>query len=168
MATDAIRGGDDHGRHTTSHRQLILLPGGGLLLDTPGIREVGLVEADDGMSAVFDDVERLIAACRFNDCRHESEPGCAVQAALRSGELEPARLAHFHKLGAEMAATEAKAEAVAKADERRRLVAQRKGYRAAKTRQPGRALTGFVHPRLIFATRHRCKRVREGSLPVTE
>jgi ribosome biogenesis GTPase len=132
MAIDTIRDGDDHGRHTTSHRQLILLPGGGLILDTPGIREVGLIDADEGVSAVFDDIERLIQACRFNDCRHDNEPGCAVQAALQSGVLDPARWDHFEKLGVEMAVAEAKADQVAKNDERRRLVALQKGYRGTK------------------------------------
>ena len=132
MAIDTIRDGDDHGRHTTSHRQLILLPSGGLLLDTPGIREVGLIDADEGVSVVFDDIERLIADCRFNDCRHDNEPGCAVQAALQSRVLDPARWDHFEKLGMEMAAAEAKAEEVAKNEERRRLLALQKGYRGAK------------------------------------
>jgi ribosome biogenesis GTPase len=132
MATQAIRDNDDQGRHTTSHRQLILLPGGGMILDTPGFREVGLIDADEGVSAVFDDIERLIQACRFSDCRHDNEPGCAVQGALESGVLDPARWDHFEKLGVEMAAAEAKADHVAKNDERRRLAAQQKGYRATK------------------------------------
>ena len=106
MATQAIREGDDQGRHTTSHRELILLPGGGLILDTPGIREVGLIDADEGLSAVFDDIERLAEACRFNDCSHATEPGCAVRAALDSGALDADRWAHFQKLGRELAATE--------------------------------------------------------------
>jgi ribosome biogenesis GTPase len=132
MAIHTIRDGDDHGRHTTSHRQLILLPGGGLILDTPGIREVGLVDAEEGVSVVFDDIERLIQDCRFNDCRHDNEPGCAIQAALQSGVLDPARWDHFEKLGVEMAVAEAKAEEVAKNEERRRLVTLQKGYRATK------------------------------------
>jgi ribosome biogenesis GTPase len=137
MAIDTIRDGDDHGRHTTSHRQLILLPGGGLILDTPGIREVGLVDADEGVGAVFDDIEQLIQDCRFNDCRHDNEPGCAIQAALRGGGLDRARWDHFQKLGAEIAATEVKASEVAKAIERRRLVALQKGYRATKRDRKG-------------------------------
>ncbi|MDP3492567.1 MAG: ribosome small subunit-dependent GTPase A [Hyphomonadaceae bacterium] len=132
MATQSIRDSDDHGRHTTSHRQLILLPSGGMILDTPGIREVGLVNADEGVSVVFDDIEKLIQACRFNDCGHGHEPGCAVAAALQSGALDRARWDHFQKLAIEMAATEAKAVQVAKNDERRRFVALQKGYRAAK------------------------------------
>jgi ribosome biogenesis GTPase len=137
MATQAIRDGGDQGRHTTSHRQLILLPGGGLLLDTPGFREVGLVDADEGVSVVFDDIEQLIQGCRFNDCRHEHEPGCAVGAALQSGALDQARWDNFRKLADELAVTEAKAEQVAKNDERRRLVARQKGYRASKRDNKG-------------------------------
>ena len=136
MAIHTIRDGDDHGRHTTSHRQLILLPSGGLILDTPGIREVGLIDAEEGVSLVFDDIERLIQDCRFNDCRHDNEPGCAVQAALESGLLDPARWDHFEKLGVEMAVAEAKADQVAKNDERRRLVALQKASRATKRRNP--------------------------------
>lgn len=132
MATQAIRETDDQGRHTTSHRQLVLLPGGGLILDTPGIREVGLIDADEGVSVVFDDIERLAHACRFNDCRHATEPGCAVRAALQSGTLDPARWAHFQKLGLELAAVEGKADRAAKDAERRRLAGLQKKYRATK------------------------------------
>ena len=132
MATRRLREGGDQGRHTTSHRQLILLPGGGLVLDTPGFREVGLVDADEGVSAVFDDIEQLMQTCRFNDCRHEGEPGCAVDAALKSGALEGARWENFQKLAVELAATQAKAELIAKNNERRRVAAVRKGYRGGK------------------------------------
>ena len=132
MATQAIREADDQGRHTTSHRQLVLLPGGGLILDTPGIREVGLIDADEGVSVVFDDIERLAQDCRFNDCRHANEPGCAVRAALQSGALDPARWAHFQKLGLELAAADEKTDRAAKDAERRRLAALQKTYRATK------------------------------------
>ena len=132
MATRAIRESDDQGRHTTSHRQLVLLPGGGLVLDTPGIREVGLIDADEGLSVVFDDIERLAQACRFNDCGHATEPGCAVRGALESGALDPARWANFQKLGLELAAVEEKADRAAKEVERRRLAALQKTYRATK------------------------------------
>ncbi|MET3667231.1 ribosome small subunit-dependent GTPase A [Caulobacter sp. 1776] len=132
MATQSIRQADDQGRHTTSHRQLLLLPGGGLILDTPGIREVGLIDADEGLSEAFDDVERLTEICKFNDCSHVSEPGCAVREALDSGALDPARWAHFQKLGAELAAVEAKVERVAREAERRRSAGLQKAYRAAK------------------------------------
>jgi len=132
MATHAIREADDQGRHTTSHRQLVLLPGGGLILDTPGIREVGLIDADEGLSVVFDDIERLAEGCRFNDCSHANEPGCAVRGALQSGTLDPARWAHFQKLGLELAAVEEKADRAAKDAERRRLATLQKAYRTAK------------------------------------
>jgi ribosome biogenesis GTPase len=132
MATQVVREADDAGRHTTSHRQLVLLPGGGLILDTPGIREVGLIDANQGVSVVFDDIERLAQDCRFNDCGHAHEPGCAVRAALHSGALDPGRWANFQKLGLELAAVEAKADRVAKDAERRRLAGLQKIYRATK------------------------------------
>lgn len=137
MATQAVRESDDQGRHTTSHRQLVLLPGGGLILDTPGIREVGLIDAEEGVAVVFDDIERLAADCRFSDCGHVHEPGCAVQAALKAGTLDPARWAHFQKLGLELAAGEQAADQAAKAMERRRHVAQQKQYRATKRNNRG-------------------------------
>lgn len=132
MATQTIREADDQGRHTTSHRELILLPGGGLIMDTPGIREVGLIDADEGVSAVFDDLERLPQDCRFNDCGHANEPGCAVRAAIDSGALDPARWAHFQKLKLELAAAGEKADRAARDVERRRQAALQKRYRATK------------------------------------
>ncbi|HWW25398.1 MAG TPA: ribosome small subunit-dependent GTPase A [Caulobacter sp.] len=137
MATQSIRLADDQGRHTTSHRQLFLLPGGAVILDTPGIREVGLVDAEEGVSEAFDDIERLIEACKFNDCGHGREPGCAVRGALESGALDPARWAHFQKLGAELATVEAKAERGARETERRRLASLQKAYRTAKKNARG-------------------------------
>ena len=104
MATQDIRAGDARGRHTTSYRQLVLLPGGGLILDTPGIREVGLIDADAGLSTVFDDIERLAQNCRFRDCGHTTEPGCAVRDALDRGLLDAERWAHFQKLSRELTA----------------------------------------------------------------
>ncbi|HVI32708.1 ribosome small subunit-dependent GTPase A [Phenylobacterium sp.] len=139
MAVDAIREADDQGRHTTSHRELVLLPGGALILDTPGMREVGLVDADEGVSEAFDDIEQLARDCRFNDCTHGSEPGCAVRAALDSGALDPARWANFQKLGVELAAVEEKADRVARDAERRRLAALQKTYRATKRDHRGGA-----------------------------
>lgn len=138
MATRAIREADDQGRHTTSHRQMVLLPGGGLMLDTPGIREVGLIDAEEGLGAVFEDIERLIGSCKFNDCGHASEPGCAVRGAIESGALDPARWAHFRKLGAELAAVQSKAERLANDAERRRLAGLQKTYRATKRDARGR------------------------------
>lgn len=139
MATQAIRASDEQGRHTTSHRQLLPLPGGGLIIDTPGIREVGLIDAEEGVEAVFDDIEHLMQECRFTNCGHVSEPGCAVQAALADGTLEGPRWAHFQKLKSELAAAGDKAERIAKAAERRRLGGLQKVYRATKRNDRGGA-----------------------------
>ncbi len=139
MATQAIRASDDQGRHTTSHRQLIPLPGGGLIIDTPGIREVGLIDAEEGVEAVFDDIEHLMQACRFTNCGHVSEPGCAVQAALADGTLEGSRWTHFQKLKSELEAAGDKAERIAGAAERRRLGGLQKVYRATKRNDRGGA-----------------------------
>lgn len=139
MATQAIRAADARGRHTTSHRHLVLLPGGGLLLDTPGIREVGLIDADAGLGTVFDDIARLAQDCRFRDCGHGSEPGCAVRGALDTGLLDPGRWAHFQKLSREVATAELTREGAAQEVGRRRLAAQQRAYRSTKKdlQEPG-------------------------------
>ncbi len=111
---------DGRGRHTTTHRELILLPGGGLVLDTPGMREVQLWDADAGVETAFDDVERLAPLCRFTDCRHESEPGCAVKAAVADGVLSPDRLEGYEKLRRELAVLGRRVGKRAEAEERRR------------------------------------------------
>ncbi len=105
MATGAVRASDGRGRHVTTRRQLVLLPGGGLVLDTPGMRELALVD-DDGLDALFGDVAGLAARCRFRDCRHDTEPGCAVKAAVSAGKLDPDRLEHYRRLEREAAAFE--------------------------------------------------------------
>ena len=91
MAVKAIREDDSRGRHTTTHRQLFMLPSGAMVIDTPGMRELGLFHADEGISVGFTDVEKWFTHCRFNDCRHQSEPGCAIQAALEDGSLSHER-----------------------------------------------------------------------------
>lgn len=101
IATQAIREDDAKGRHTTTRRELHPIPGGCLVLDTPGMRELQLVDAASGIADVFEDIEALAARCRFGDCRHETEPGCAVQAAIADGRLDSARLARWRKLQAE-------------------------------------------------------------------
>jgi ribosome biogenesis GTPase len=93
---------DGAGRHTTTRRELVSLPTGGLLIDNPGMREVGLWQAEDGVEKAFDDVSSLADGCRFDDCRHDSEPGCAVQAAVQQGGLGQERLASFRKLASEL------------------------------------------------------------------
>jgi ribosome biogenesis GTPase len=103
MAVKEVRADDDEGQHTTSHRELILLPGGGVVIDTPGIRELQLWDAsEDGMSEAFSDIEELAAQCKFNDCTHTSEPDCAVLAAVASGELSQERLQSWFKLQREL------------------------------------------------------------------
>lgn len=132
MATQDIRAADSRGRHTTSFRQLVLLPGGGLILDTPGIREVGLIDADVGLSTVFDDIERLAENCRFRDCGHSNEPGCAVRAALDEGLLDTDRWTHFQKLSRELAASGLTKDRMAQEVERRRSAALQRTYRSTK------------------------------------
>jgi ribosome biogenesis GTPase len=132
MATQDIRAADARGRHTTSHRELVLLPGGGLILDTPGIREVGLIDADEGLSTVFDDIEQLAQNCRFRDCGHSSEPGCAVRGALDEGLLDADRWAHFQKLSRELAVLGVAKDRMAQEVERCRLALLQKAYRSNK------------------------------------
>ena|SRR5579862_425222 len=98
----AVRDKDGKGRHTTSARHLFLLPSGGLLIDTPGLREVPLGVGNDALSEGFPEIALRALLCRFRDCRHESEPGCAVRGATLSGEVDPARLRSFEKLRREI------------------------------------------------------------------
>ncbi len=137
MATQAIRAADARGRHTTSHRELILLPGGGLLLDTPGMRELGLWDSDEGLAATFEDIETLAADCRFADCGHSNEPGCAVRAALEAGDLDAERWRSFQKLRRELAFLESKEDPSLRAAKRREWVNITKAQRA-QYRQRGR------------------------------
>jgi ribosome biogenesis GTPase len=97
-----VRDDDHRGRHTTTSRELVELPSGALLIDTPGLRSVGLWDAEDGVDATFADIEELATHCRFADCSHEVEPGCAVQAAIAAGLLQPDRLAARRKLQREL------------------------------------------------------------------
>jgi ribosome biogenesis GTPase / thiamine phosphate phosphatase len=119
MAVTETRADDDEGRHTTSHRELIELPGGGLVIDTPGIRELQLWDAG-GIDEAFADVEDLAAACRFNDCSHSSEPGCAVNAALESGALAQERYDSWRKLQRELRAIAVRADARLRREEKRK------------------------------------------------
>ncbi len=98
QAVQPVREGDSRGRHTTTTRELLVLPGGALLMDTPGLRELQLWDAAEGVSQAFADIDSLARQCRFSDCRHEKEPGCAVQAAVRAGTLDEARLENHRKL----------------------------------------------------------------------
>jgi ribosome biogenesis GTPase len=98
QATGGIREDDAKGRHTTTGRSLLPLPCGALVLDTPGMREIQLVDSQEGIAKTFHDIEQLAKHCRFSDCQHQAEPGCAVQKALASGEIDQRRLANYQKL----------------------------------------------------------------------
>jgi len=106
MATSEVREGDQRGRHTTVAAQLLPLPGEGWLIDTPGVRAVSLWLSGNGIERAFSDVFDLMDGCRFRDCKHDQEPGCAVQAAISAGELDPIRLASLDRLIEEEAALE--------------------------------------------------------------
>ena len=99
-------GEDDKGRHTTTHRELFILTSGGLVIDTPGMRELGVLENEEGLRAAFGDIDEVAAHCRFSDCQHGREPGCAVQQAVKEGRLSAERLEAFHKLTQEAARPE--------------------------------------------------------------
>jgi ribosome biogenesis GTPase len=119
MDVQATRDADGKGRHTTTTRNLLALPGGGVLIDTPGLRGVGLWDAETGVGQVFAEIEELAQRCRFHDCAHESEPGCAVQAAIDSGELPVRRLESYRKLIRENQRIVAKTDARLRAEIRR-------------------------------------------------
>ena len=120
LAVSAIRESDGEGRHTTSFRQLVLLPGGGLVIDTPGLREIQLWESADGLGETFADVEAVAAECRFSDCSHRTEPGCAVQAALEAGTLDFGRWTSYKKLQRELAHLERRLDKRLQSEERKR------------------------------------------------
>ena len=121
LDTGGVRADDDRGRHTTTTRMLLRLPGGACLLDTPGMRELGMAggETDGALDVAFADVVSIAESCRFADCAHESEPGCAVRRAVDDGTLAAARLESHRKLVREARATAARLEARGRADERR-------------------------------------------------
>jgi ribosome biogenesis GTPase / thiamine phosphate phosphatase len=124
MGADVMRTREIHrsgeGRHTTSHRQLVQLPGGGMIIDTPGLREAQLWEGEDALSGVFEDVEALALRCRFADCSHETEPGCAIKAAIEAGSLDVERFRSYRKLQRELRAVAAKSDARLRAEDRKK------------------------------------------------
>ena len=128
---------DGRGRHTTRHRQLLVLPGGALLVDTPGMRELQLWDGD--LDEAFSDIADLAVRCRFTDCAHDTEPGCAVQAAIGTGELDPRRLASYRKLERELAAVAARASKRVWAERKRRW-----RQRAHESRQARRFGSRYV------------------------
>ena len=129
LATKAIRD-DGRGRHTSVRRELVVLPGGGAVIDTPGLRGIGLIDVDGGIARAFADVEELVARCRFADCRHEAEPGCAVLEALADGSLNLRRFESWQKLQREIAWMASRKDA--------RLRAERaKSWKSKTTRRAG-------------------------------
>ena len=101
MDVSGIRESDSRGRHTTTHRELVMLSCGAMVIDTPGMRELGMWDVSEGLGQAFPDIEKYAATCRFNDCRHENEPGCAVREAIEKGELDESRLESYRKLRTE-------------------------------------------------------------------
>lgn len=134
QATNEVRASDDRGRHTTTHRQLFILPQGGMIIDTPGMRELQLWDADEGLRTAFSDVESFAARCQFRDCHHGNEPGCAVREAVQRGELDPARLASFIKLGREVRYNEAQLDDNAMLNRKRNDKVANKAMKQFKTR----------------------------------
>ncbi|MDQ1619193.1 MAG: ribosome biosis GTPase / thiamine phosphate phosphatase [Actinomycetota bacterium] len=135
MVTRALRG-DGKGRHTTVHRELVLLPGGGLILDTPGLRSVGLTDVSESLDLVFADIEQLAGQCRFADCEHRSEPDCAVLAALASGELPERRWESYVKLGREARWMAMRHDARLRAEERAKWKRIHKEVRSSGRTRP--------------------------------
>jgi ribosome biogenesis GTPase len=125
---NAVREDDSRGRHTTSHRELVLLAQGGLIVDTPGMRELQLWADEEDLSEGFGDVEELASRCRFGDCQHRREPGCAVRRAVERGTLEPGRLESYHKLKREL-------EKLSRRQEQKARLAERATRRNGKKRE---------------------------------
>ncbi|MBE9111452.1 ribosome small subunit-dependent GTPase A [Nodosilinea sp. LEGE 07298] len=120
QATQSVRADDSHGRHTTTGRHLLPLPSGALLIDTPGMRELQLWTTSEGLGATFADIEELAENCRFRDCRHQGEPGCAVEDAIAAGDLERDRLHSYHKLQREQQWIDQRQDARASLNSKRR------------------------------------------------
>ncbi|MFJ8228690.1 ribosome small subunit-dependent GTPase A [Streptomyces sp. NPDC094448] len=138
MRVEAVRDVDGKGRHTTTTRNLLPLPGGGALMDTPGLRGVGMFDATTGVNQVFSEIEALAADCRFHDCAHQVEPGCAVLAAVDEGTLSERRLESFRKLVRENRYIVAKTDARARAELRREWRLRGAEGRAAMEAKRGR------------------------------
>ncbi len=131
MDTGPTRASDDRGRHTTTHRELFRLPSGALVIDTPGMRELGLLADEAALDASFDDVVALAGACRFGDCSHASEPGCAILAALESKALSAERWQSYLKLQRELAFAARREDSNAEAANRMRWKKIHKAQRAS-------------------------------------
>lgn len=135
QVTDDIRS-DDRGRHATTRRELVVLPEGGVLIDTPGMRELGMLEGSGGLETAFSEVAELAEGCRFGDCQHDSEPHCAVRAAVESGALAAERLLSYQNLRREQASAETRRDPVLNANTKRRWKAIHKSMRAHPKTDP--------------------------------
>jgi ribosome biogenesis GTPase len=135
--TAEVRVADSRGRHTTTHRELFELPNGALLVDTPGIRALEVLGAEEGVETSFDDVAAIAATCRFSDCGHDHEPGCAVRVAIAEGRLAPERLASHRKLERELARVDRQTDARARAEYRRALQRVQKSSAQQAARKNG-------------------------------
>ncbi|MPQ25244.1 ribosome small subunit-dependent GTPase A [Bacillus paralicheniformis] len=120
QAVQSVREDDDKGRHTTTHREMFLLPEGGLLIDTPGMRALELWESEEGFRQSFSDIDQLAESCRFSDCLHQTEPGCSVQEALADGRLDAGRFQSYLKLKKELEYLERKTDKRAAQQEKKR------------------------------------------------
>jgi ribosome biogenesis GTPase len=132
QATAEIRDSDDRGRHTTTRRELLVLPDGGIVIDTPGMRELQLWDAEEGMDTAFADVTELIGQCRFSDCGHKTEPGCAVRRALADGSLPRDRWESYRKLQQELFALEVRLDKRLQSDQRKKWRARERQRRHPK------------------------------------
>jgi ribosome biogenesis GTPase len=135
LRTREVREHDSRGKHTTTHRELFQLPNGALIIDNPGIREIQLWQSDGALGAVFDEIEQLSADCRFADCTHDTEPGCAVRAAIDGGRLDRSRLDNLRRLEAEADALERRKSARAQREHERKL---HKFYRSVQKEKRNR------------------------------
>jgi ribosome biogenesis GTPase len=133
--TREVREADSKGRHTTTHRELVVLPNGGLIIDTPGMRELQLWEVDGAAREAFEDVEALAAGCHFTDCRHRDEPRCAVRAAVLNGTLDARRLDSYLKLQDELRTLEARQDERALLDEKRQKSAGKSVKKHVKSKR---------------------------------
>lgn len=124
MKVRAIREDDSRGRHTTTHRQLLMLKSGAMVIDTPGMRELGMWDAGEGVAEAFDDIAALAAACKFRDCTHTSEPGCAIRRAIGEGALDEARVGSYLALKDESDAAASKVERMRLKQEKHKAIAK--------------------------------------------
>ena len=129
QAVRAVRAGDDRGRHATASREMLLLPDGGMIIDTPGLRELQVLADPSALGQTFPDVDRFASDCAFRDCKHVSEPGCAVKAAVEDGSLDGARLRAYHKLQRELDYAERRTDRSAQLAEKRKWKQIQKEYR---------------------------------------